>query len=548
MLLGVLPPLAVAAVFGTAGLAGAAVGGSSAATTAATATSSASSTATSTATATATTPTDDGTLTAAADSVTEGSTLTFDYTLGSAADVNSENWIGIYDNPGCGPVDQSYVCGSKTYNWVTSTSGASSFDTAGWAPGSYVAYLLYDNGYTWLAKPITFTITAATSGAPTDDGTLSTTTASVEQGEPITFAYAVGESSAVNSENWVGIYSDPGCGPVDQASVCGSTVWNWTADASGSTTFSTAALSPGDYIAYYLYNDGYTWLAKPVAFTVTKPKPIPAPTYKGTFAGGLGNPSGITVDGGGDVWVTDSTANRVIEYSASGRKLREFGRSGAAAGELSGPTAIALDGQGDVYVADTGNNRVEEFSGAGRFIRAYSTANNVAFDAPQGLALDAKGDVFVSDTENNRIVEFSPAGVYVQSVTAALSGPEGLSFDAAGDLWAANAGQYDEGGEQVVEFSTSGNVLIKIGGDTSSNIGGLSNPSDVALDADGHLFVTDPDYDTVDEFDTVGPYGNEFGATQLQNALAVAVAPNGDVYVADTGDGRIVRYVPSQNS
>ena len=119
---------------------------------------------------------------------------------------------------------------------------------------------------------------------------------------------------------------------------------------------------PGEYIAFYLYDNGYTWLAKPVAFTVTKPKPIPAPTYKGTFAGGLSSPAGIAVDGKGDVWVTDSGANRIVEYSASGRVLREFGRSGSGNGELDDPTAIAVDASGNVYVADTGNNRAEEFN------------------------------------------------------------------------------------------------------------------------------------------------------------------------------------------
>ena len=561
LVLSVLPPLAVAAVVCSAGLAGATVSAHNTAATATTASptatgastastakaASTTTTTTATSTATATTPTDDGTLSAVTDSVAEGSTLTFDYALGSSADVNSENWIGIYDDPGCGPANQTYDCGSNTYNWVTNASGSSSFNTTGWAPGNYIAYFLYDNGYTWLAKPVTFTITAGTTSPPADDGTLTTTTDSVEQGAPITFDYAVGESSAVNSENWVGLYSNPGCGPVDQKPVCASTTYNWTADASGSTTFSTASLSPGNYIAYYLYDNGYTWLAQPVAFTVTKPKPIPAPTYKGTFAGGLDTPSGITVDGKGDVWVTDSGANRVIEYSASGKKLREFGRTGSGAGDLNDPTAIAVDASGNVYVADTGNNRAEEFTGLGKFVRAYSTANGVGFENPQGVAVDGKGDLYISDTENNRVVEFSAAGVYVQAVTSGMSGPEGLAFDATGDLWVANAGQYDEGGEQAVELSTSGSVLIRIGGDTSSNLGGLSNPSDLALDAAGHLFIADPDYSLVDEFDVTGPYGNEFGATQLSGALAVAVAPDADIFVADTGDGRIVKYVPSAN-
>jgi sugar lactone lactonase YvrE len=178
-------------------------------------------------------------------------------------------------------------------------------------------------------------------------------------------------------------------------------------------------------------------------------------------------------------------------------------------------------------------------------VRAYSTANGKAFENPQGIAVDGKGDVYISDTENNRVVEFSATGVYVRAVTSDMSGPEGLALDATGDLWVANAGQYDDGGEQAVELSTSGSALIQIGGDTSSNLGGLSDPSDVALDASGHVFIAEPDYSLVDEFDVTGPYGNEFGATQLNNALGVAVAPNGTIYVADSGDGRVVTFVPS---
>lgn len=548
-MLGVLPPLAVVAVFGTAGLAAAAshsapaASSSTSAATTATATASGSTSASATPTAS---PTDNGTLTAVSDSVAAGSTLTFNYGVGSASQVNSTNWIGIYTNPGCGPVNQVDDCGSKTFNYVTDASGTSSFDTTGWAPGNYIAYYLYDDGYTWLSQPVTFTITAGTDGAPTDDGTLTTTTTSVEQGAPLSFSYAVGESSAVNAENWVGIYSNPGCGPVDQQSVCASTIWNYTTGASGTTSFNTASLAPGDYIAYYLYDNGYQWLAKPVAFTVTKPAPVPAPKYKGTFAKGLTSPAGITVDPQGDVWATDSAADRVVEYSPKGKVLREFGKSGSGNGELDGPTAIALDASGDVYVADTGDNRVEEFSGTGKFLQALSTAAGVGFENPQGVAVDAKGDVWVGDTENNRVVEFSAKGVYTKAVTNSMNSPEGLSFDAAGDLWVANAGVYDAGGDQVVELSAAGSVLIQEGGSESTNLGGMSNPSDVALDSAGHVLVAEPDYSVVEEFDADGPYGNEFGAGQIQSALALAVAPDGDIFVADTGDGVIAEYAPAK--
>jgi sugar lactone lactonase YvrE len=480
-----------------------------------------------------------GTLSVQNSVVTQGQSLTFNYSI-PAAKVLSNNWIGLYSNPGNGPVNQVYVGSSTTYNWIANASGTSTFSTTHLAPGNYIAYFLYDNGYTWLAEPVTFTVQPA---AP--PGTLTAQESSVQQGQQITFSYSI-PAAQVLSDNWVGLYSNPGCGPVNQVSVCGSTTYNWVTNASGTTTFSTGSLAPGNYIAYFLYDNGYTWLAKPVTFTVTAVPPVAPPTFAAAFGTSLNNPQGIAVDSKNNVWVTDGGQNRVEEFSKAGKLLHSFTKSGA--GRLNSPTAIAVDPAGHVYVADTGDNRVVEYSATGVFVRQYTTANGTALSRPQGVAVDAAGDLFVSDTGNSRVLEFGATGGYLKSLTSGLGRPEGLSLDATGDVYVADSGLADSGPNQVVELSPSNTVLDRIGSGTSSDLGGLSSPSDVALDASGHLFVTDPDFSLAKEFETDGPYLNEFGAVgpgELANAVAIAVAPDGQIYVADSGNGRIVEFTPA---
>ncbi|MGI5240368.1 hypothetical protein [Dactylosporangium sp. CA-139066] len=91
------------------------------------------------------------------------------------------------------------------------------------------------------------------------DGTLAAT--SVTVGSELRFSYSTPRPAAAN---WVGLYTDPGNGPAGEAYVGPSLKWTYAASASGSGSLPTTGLAPGAYILYYLYNDGYTWLAQPV--------------------------------------------------------------------------------------------------------------------------------------------------------------------------------------------------------------------------------------------------------------------------------------------
>jgi len=93
--------------------------------------------------------------------------------------------------------------------------------------------------------------------------TLSASAGSVVHGTPISFTYAV-PSAQVNSKNWIGIYRS-GVTPGSAASLS----WQYVTTGSGTATFATTGLAAGSYAAWLLYNDGYTSLAGPVAFSVT---------------------------------------------------------------------------------------------------------------------------------------------------------------------------------------------------------------------------------------------------------------------------------------
>ena len=79
----------------------------------------------------------------------------------------------------------------------------------------------------------------------------------------------------------------------------------------------------------------------------------------------LGQPFGVALSGS-TLYVTDSTKNRVSEFSisagGSGTHLGDFGVKGTKAGDFSRPLGIAVDSAGDIYVVDFGNNRVEVFT------------------------------------------------------------------------------------------------------------------------------------------------------------------------------------------
>jgi sugar lactone lactonase YvrE len=274
--------------------------------------------------------------------------------------------------------------------------------------------------------------------------------------------------------------------------------------------------------------------------------------HGGLSASNLCAPLGVGVDGAGNLYVADTGNDRVLEYdspfSTDVAADRVFGQPDLTslqsnscdngtqnAGTLCSPVAVAVDNAGNLYVADWGNNRVLEYH---KPLVAHDVADRVfgqpdfatndcdhfgvnalSLCNPQGVAVDRSGRLYVADSGNSRVLEYErplrkaiAARVFGQgsnfatsgcgSGAGALCGPSGLALDAAGDLYVADAA-HDRVLEYVAPFTTPPAATRVFGQpdfmSESCNTGGISADSlctpvgmaGVAVDSMGNLYVAD---------------------------------------------------------
>ncbi|WP_113701791.1 endonuclease/exonuclease/phosphatase family protein [Nonomuraea lactucae] len=112
---------------------------------------------------------------------------------------------------------------------------------------------------------LTLTGLAAPAYAAAPDGKLALASTTVKSGEPINLSYS---TPRPDPRNWIGLYNDPGNGPVEEKYVGPSLKWVYIPAASGTASLPTDGLEPGNYVVYALAKDGYAWLAQPAKLKV----------------------------------------------------------------------------------------------------------------------------------------------------------------------------------------------------------------------------------------------------------------------------------------
>jgi len=281
----------------------------------------------------------------------------------------------------------------------------------------------------------------------------------------------------------------------------------------------------------------------------------------GAGPGQFGYPYGVALDAAGDVFVADDSNDRVVEYSPQLTFQAAWGGLGSKPGQLDFPRALASDPAGDTYVADTANDRIEVFDPEGRYLRSFGASGRGpgALTAPRGLAVDPGGRLLVSDTVDDRVETFSPGSyAYVEQWTAAgghsagFDAPAGIAVDARGSVYVA-----DEGNARLVRLWGEGDYLGEIGGPADLGGAQLAEAGAVAVSpATDQTYVADTHHNRVLVYGPEGSLQARWGAGggdgaagdgpgDFEHPEGVAVDAAGDVYVADTGNDRVVELSPA---
>jgi predicted membrane-bound mannosyltransferase/sugar lactone lactonase YvrE len=236
-------------------------------------------------------------------------------------------------------------------------------------------------------------------------------------------------------------------------------------------------------------------------------------------------PNGVAVGASGNIYIADTWNYRVMVLDKNGKYITSWGSKGEFGANAPvepkdgfwGPRAITVDSQENVYVADTGNKRVRVYTKDGQHLRDIGSAGNGIgqLDEPSGLAVGQNGLLYIADTWNRRISVFhldgTPASVFVDANNIPSN-----SFKVRG--W------YDD----------------------------LGNRPYLALDnARNLLYVTDPDAGRVLVYNNntgtcVGSFGqlnrDKQDTSQFASVGGISLDSAGNVFVADAGSGRILRF------
>ena len=314
---------------------------------------------------------------------------------------------------------------------------------------------------------------------------------------------------------------------------------------------------------------------------------------KGSGNGQFDETYGIAADpASGNLYVADADNNRVQEFTAKGTFVTKYGSEGSGNGQFKYPLGVSVNSEGSIYVGDFGNSRIEEFEPVPSTPAYTSTIGSVGsgngqFKEPKGVDMAKNGNLFVLDSSNSRVQELSPSGTYLNKFGSSgtgsgqMKGPAGMTVDTKGDVWVADTGndrvdEFNEKREFVQAFGwgvSNGEEKLEVctstceAGLAGAGTGELKEPKGVAVAPNGDVYVSDTGNNRVEEFSEKGEFiaAFGFGVTnekaefeictkeckagtagsgngQFSGPLGIAIAPDGDLWVADKGNNRVEEF------
>jgi len=277
-----------------------------------------------------------------------------------------------------------------------------------------------------------------------------------------------------------------------------------------------------------------------------------------------------------------------VESTLTGSGTKGFADGTGTTAQFKKPYSVAVNSSGNIYVTDSGNHLIRKITpadrigdrvvstlaGSGTEGSGNGTGTAAQFKNPFGVAVDSSGNAFVADQFNHRIRRITPKGVvsiFAGSTegfadgtgnTAQFNYPTGVAVDSSGNVYVA-----DSGNHLIRKITPAGVVSTLVGTGTEGFADGtgteaqFKNPSEVAVDSSGNVYVVDADNNRIRKITPADRIEDRVASTlvgstegfadgtgteaQFHFPRGVAVDSRGNVYVADGDNHRIRRITPA---
>jgi DNA-binding beta-propeller fold protein YncE len=214
--------------------------------------------------------------------------------------------------------------------------------------------------------------------------------------------------------------------------------------------------------------------------------------------------------------------------------------------QLIRPYGIAVDSAGKIYTADEGVDAIFIFNAETKAVELIRNEHEARFGLINGLALDDNDRLFVSDGKLRQILVFNSKHQQESAFGAdVLARPGGIAVDRENRFLYV----VDTENDQVIVFDAdSFKVLRRIGVSgkkhTLTAPGTFSLPTNVAVDREGDVYVTDTLNNRVEIFDADGNFISMFGKhgdgpAYFARPKGIAVDGDGHIWVVDTYQDRV---------
>ena len=293
---------------------------------------------------------------------------------------------------------------------------------------------------------------------------------------------------------------------------------------------------------------------------------------KGYNDGQFIRPHDVEFDSFGNVYVSDRDLNNIQKFDSHGKFITKWGSNGTTIGQFNQPYSISIDKSDNIYVVDKVNNRIQKFDTDGNFIDSMGTVIgskvNESLNLPEDMAVDPNThEVYIADTGNNRIVKFDSDFNYMLEWGSKGRGPgqfdhpHGIGVDSEGDVYINDLNspriqKYNSEGKFIKEWGAKGKgpgqftpPLEHLFVDSSDNVwlvDGMDNPQIQKFDSEGKFITAVGTGPCIIE-DEVKENPDRMRQTlpcdgKLDQPEHAFINSNGDLYVVDRGNHRVVVY------